>query len=237
MFGCSKLENQKLSEIPQSNQGQQVEQANDTDLKQSTASGQFGIPKIEPIRIDTATAGAKAKLSFNAAGAFTNVVLRAQRFDPSKAPFGESDFIQDITMTCVKVRNGDFIAGETEVFKMNPLHYANLETAAGLADALGAELTSIKIEGFPCTASHLQYILRFKLDDEHIVDLNAGLVANSFNQNPEWLSLLRVRTEIAHGWNMPVPNWNQAAEALNCGDYVLGIRLIPDPTLGGQCRQ
>ena len=187
------------------------------------------VPKPQPTKVPAPvpTKVPAEKLTFTSSEAFSLVTFKeGVRFDSENPPFKADAFYADPKQICVRVKNGDVVPGEEDIHHMSPWQYATLETTEYLKRALGATgINKIELRGFPCTSVEPQYELIFKDEDDDEVRLNAGLVANSFNKNPEWQALLMTRTEIASGFHLPVPTWDETAKKLNAGEAVLGIRF------------
>ena len=204
-------------------------------LAEATIANPFSRPFTQPRpQAPTAPVVSEVPLSFVSPTPFSTIRIRAKRFEQTNPIFGENAFQRAPSQTCYKVRNGNFVFGETEVFYMNPLHYATSDTALRLANALGAQVLELKLEGFPCWSADVQYELLFQTggNQGRRAQLNAGLVAKTFNTDSEWLALIRIRSEIAREFGMTVPTWNDIVRELSCGRAVLGVYVEFDSSFG-----
>ncbi|MBX9766997.1 MAG: hypothetical protein K2X47_06980, partial [Bdellovibrionales bacterium] len=127
--------------------------------------------------------------------------------------------------------DGNFAGGEEE-FVMSSIQYATEVTARRLASALGAQVAPAPLESPVCRSKDIQYDLLFTQSETgRSIRLNAGLVANTFNNNNEWLAVIKLRSELAREFGMTVPTWDQVVAELACGRPVLNVTVKFDGSL------
>lgn len=165
--------------------------------------------------------GVVKPLTFKSAKPFS--LLTFDDRNRTQAEFGPDAFYGDVVAKCLV--QGSF-GSRYETKPLNPLHYATREVADYIASAMGGVVVEVEIIPYPCVINRPQLAIRFENPSSHqFEDLNAGLVANTFNQNLEWRALLGLRSEFATQFGKQVPTWDQAAHALRCGQSVLEIVL------------
>lgn len=130
-----------------------------------------------------------------------------------KAVTGQDPYVWEQNVTINNSYDGS-------TYQANEGQFANKETAERLASQLGGTVEVITYPLGPYSLSKPMYMVN--VDG---VQMNAGMLAQRYQNNSQWFADLLTQTEIARSKGQTPPTWDEVASTLNSGGNVYGVSL------------